>query len=77
MDPIVIRATPQARLAYENMHFHVILEILDKDVDDEEQRRPLFYNFPENFVREKQIKLDGPPVQAIFKLKRISSELSP
>jgi hypothetical protein len=71
---IAIRATPQAKQAYEGMRYHVILEIDDEDVKSEESRREVVYNFPPEFVRRGEIVLNQPPVQARFKLTPFSAE---
>jgi len=65
---IAVRATPQAKQAYENMRYQVILEVDDEDVKSEEARREVVYNFPPEFVRKGEIALYQPPVQARFKL---------
>jgi hypothetical protein len=68
ISPIAIKATPQAKQAYEGMRYQVILEIDDEDVKSEESRREVVYNFPPEFVRRGEIVLNQPPVQARFKL---------
>ncbi len=73
ISPIAIRATPQAKQAYEGMRYQVILEIDDEDVKSEESRREVVYNFPPEFVRRGEIVLNQPPVQARFKLTPFSS----
>ena len=68
---ITIRATPQAKRAYENMPYQVVLEIADSDRDvkgEEPLRREVIYNFPEEFVRNDDIALKQQPVEAHFKL---------
>jgi hypothetical protein len=72
ISPIAIKATPQARQAYEGMRYQVILEIDDEDVKSEESRREVVYNFPPEFVRQGEIVLNQPPVQARFKLTPFS-----
>jgi hypothetical protein len=70
MGTVAIRATPDAKRAYDNMRYQVILEIDDSDRDKggEEIRRDLIYNFPPEFVRRDEILLNQAPVQARFKL---------
>ena len=71
MSAIAIRAAPEAKQAYENKIYQVILELRDSDKDanpDEFQTRELIYNFPEEYVRSNEIKLDQPPVEARFRL---------
>jgi hypothetical protein len=82
MSPIAIKATPEAKQAYESMRYQVILEIDDKDVKTDsprgeatgECRREVVYNFPEEFVSREEISLNQTPVQARFKLVPISAE---
>jgi hypothetical protein len=76
--PIAIMATPDAERAYRLQPFpQMTLYILDSDKDTkEEQKREVVYNFPEEFVRKGEIKLNQqqkPPVIARFKLLPISS----
>jgi hypothetical protein len=70
MGTVAIRATPDAKRAYDNMRYQVILEIDDGDKDkgSEEIRRDLFYNFPPESVRRDEITLNQAPVQARFRL---------
>lgn len=71
MGAISIRATPEAKRAYENMRYQVLLEIddSDKDADSAEAlRKELIYNFPAEYVRRDEIVLKQPPVMARFKL---------
>lgn len=77
MSPITIRATPEARRAYEKMRYRVILEIDDSDKDaetDEPLRRELIYNFPAEYVRKDEIVLNQQPVTARFKLIPLPAE---
>jgi len=69
---ISIMATFEAKQAYESQRYQVILEIDDKDVDLEEPRRSLVYNFPKEFIVKNEIRLNQPETIARFKLKRIS-----
>lgn len=75
MGTVTIRGTPEARRAYENMRYHVILEIDDSDKDSkgEELRRDLTYNFPAEFVRKDEIVLSQTPVQARFRLTPLAA----
>jgi hypothetical protein len=75
MGTVAIRATPEAKRAYDNVRYHVILEIDDSDKDSPrpamggaELRRDLVYNFPPEFVRKDEIVLNQTPVQARFRL---------
>ncbi len=76
MGTVAIRATPEAKRAYDNMRYQVILEIddSDKDMQEAELRRQLFYNFPEEFVRVDEIMLNQTPVQARFKLVPLAGD---
>ena len=67
---IAIRATPDAKRAYEQQPFpSMTLYILDDDKNKTgEQRREVIYNFPQEFVRNKEIQLKQQPIEAKFKL---------
>jgi hypothetical protein len=71
---VAIRATTDARRAYDNMRYQVILEIDDSDKDNPgaELRRDLVYNFPPEFLRKDEIVLNQTPVQARFRLVPIA-----
>ncbi len=73
---VLIKASPAAKLAYEQQPFQIILYILDDDVkkNSEEHRREVVYNFPEEFVRKGEISLNQTRVQAIFKLVPLPPE---
>ena len=75
MGAIRIRATPDARRAYEKMAFQVILEIYDSDKDAksaEPLRRKLIYNFPDESLREGEIELNQERVEARFRLIKLT-----
>jgi len=81
MGSVAIRATPEAKRAYENMRYHVILEIDDSDKSSPaagepvpEIRRDLVYDFPPEFLRKDEITLNQSPVQARFRLVPIAAE---
>jgi hypothetical protein len=66
---ITIRATADAKRAYEKMPYQVTLEIDDEDAGAAEPlRRNLIYNFPEEYLRKDDIRLNQQPVTARFKL---------
>lgn len=66
---IKIKATPAAQNAYEQQDFKMLLYIFDDDEKKKEDiRRKVVYNFPEEFVRKNEIRLNGPEVDARFKL---------
>lgn len=74
MSPIAISATAEAKWAYENLAYQVRLEIDDGDAKSTEpQRKALIYNFPEEYVRRDEIRLNQQPVTAQFKLIPLSS----
>jgi hypothetical protein len=91
MGSVAIRATPEAKRAYENVRYHVILEIDDSDKDSRpdkspttatagaeapvELRRDLVYNFPPEFLRKDEITLNQSPVQARFRLVPLPAEI--
>lgn len=74
---IAIKATSEAKQAYEDMRYQVILEIEDDDKDREESRREVVYNFPDKYVSRNEIELDQPSVTAQFKLTRQPSTEGP
>jgi len=76
MSAITIRATPDAKRAYEKMRYQVILEIDDSDKDvksTEPLRKELIYNFPAEYVRRDEIMLNQQPIVARFKLTPLSA----
>ncbi len=79
MSPISVRATPEAKRAYELQPFPTItLYILDDDKNKTgEQRREVIYNFPQDYVRNGEIELKQQPVEARFKLILLSSGRPP
>jgi hypothetical protein len=78
---IVIQGTLEAKQAYENKLFQVILEIGDADIERIGEgrtiQREVIYNFPEDFLERGEIKLVGSRVKAEFKLKQITPEDNP
>ena len=65
---IPIVATEEAKAAYEEKQFEVLLEIQDDDVNKDEISRTVIYNFPAKYAREDKIKLKGDPAEAKFRL---------
>jgi hypothetical protein len=65
---IPIIATEEAKAAYEEKSFEVLLEIQDDDVNKDEISRTIIYNFPIKYVREDKIRLKGDPAEAKFRL---------
>jgi len=79
LSPIAIMATPEAERAYKLQPIpQVTLYILDNDKNTKEEqlKREVVFNFPEEFVRKGEIKINQqhqPPVIARFKLIPVSS----
>ena len=74
--PIVIRATLDAKRAYEDQPFPMMtLYVLDGDKNIADPKRQVVYNFPEESVHKGEIELENPqkPAEAKFKLIPISS----
>jgi len=73
--PFTIRATREAKQAYEQEPFQMTLYILDSDAQVQaEQRRDVVYNLPWRFVQSGEIIPPQPPAQVTFKLTPISAE---
>ena len=72
---INIRATTEARSAFEQQTYQILLYISDNDTQNpsEEKKRKVDYNFPKQFVENGEIQLKGEPVEARFKLVPITS----
>ena len=71
MSPVNIKATPEAKRAYQSMRYQLLLEIDDSDKNtgpEEILKRELTYNFPSEYLRSEEIKLNQQPVEARFKL---------
>lgn len=81
MGAIQIRATEEAKLAYEQMDYQVLLQIVDDDRKSTETiRRELIYNFPPEYVRKGEIELvvtPGQPAVIEFTLVRLPSADNP
>lgn len=81
LDIMVIRATAEAKRAYELQPLpQMTLYILDGDEKKgptEPPRRKVVYNFPEEYVREGQIELKGEPAEAKFTLTPLAPGDSP
>jgi hypothetical protein len=72
LNPFAVRATSNAKEAYENQPLpHMTLYIFDADIKEGQNglRRAVHYNFPPEFVRKGEIELDKDPVMAEFQLK--------
>ena len=72
--PFQIKATDEAKDAYQSQPFQMTLYILDEDKNVEgEQPREVVYNLPEEFVRNDQIRPPLLRAQARFKLIPLAS----
>ena len=74
---IAIVATEEAKTAYEEKGFEVLLEIQDDDVGKQEVTRKVMYNFPEQYIREDKIRLKGDPAEAKFRLVPVTDNNTP
>jgi len=74
-----IFATPEAKQAFENQEFQINLIIPDSAAKkpNEVQRRVVVLDFPEEYVRKNEIRPEGEPKEAKFKLIRLSPAKSP
>jgi len=70
LDSFFIYATPAAKDAYESQEFQIHLIIPDSAAKrpNEVQRRKVVLDFPEEYVRKNEIRLEGEPKEARFKL---------
>jgi hypothetical protein len=71
LNPIAVKATPDAKRAYEGQQLpQMTLYIFDSDTDkgQEVQRKKVNYNFPPEYVRTGTIELSQEPAIAEFKL---------
>jgi hypothetical protein len=67
--PVLILATMAAHQEYDKMPFHMILYIEDSDKPGQEYiSREMVFNFPEEYVRRGEIKLDGVAPKVQFRL---------
>ncbi len=75
MSPFKIKATPEAKQAYQDMSYQVRVEIDDEDAasPDPVKRKKLTYNFPPEYVRGDKIRLVGQPAEARFRLIPVTS----
>jgi len=78
LSPITIKATDEAKLAYEKQFPKMTLYIMDEDKDKTgEQTKVVVYNFPQDSLQRKEIELVGSPAIAQFKITLISSAETP
>jgi hypothetical protein len=72
--PFTIRATREAKQAYEQQPFQMTLHILEGDEQvQSEQKRDVVYNLPWRFVQSGEIIPPQPPAQVSFKITPISA----
>jgi hypothetical protein len=74
---ITIIATDEARAAYEEKPFEVLLEIQDDDASKAEVTRQVIYDFPIQYVREDKIRLKGDAAEAKFRLIPVTDQNQP
>ena len=74
IEPVAIRATMAAFQEYEKRLFHAILYIDDTDKPGQDYTRKVAFNFPEEYVRRGEIRLDPlqPDVEVQFRLVPIT-----
>ncbi len=69
---VMIRATPDAKQAYAQMPYQMILFIQDADRQATETiQRPVVFNLPPDYVQKGQIEADQKPPTARFTLRQI------
>jgi len=71
LSAIRVLGSEEAKRAYENRRFQVLLEIADGDRQSQGEeiiRRDLIYNFPQDYLRQEAIELNQEPVSAQFRL---------
>lgn len=74
MSSFNIKATAEAKSAYQTQSLKMTLEIDDSDAKAAELiTREIIYNFPERYVRNDEIRLNQQPLKARFKLIPISA----
>jgi hypothetical protein len=74
LGPIAIKATIEAKRAYENQSIpQMTLYVLDDDKNITDPKREVVYNFPEESVRKGEIELNQQPAEAKFKLIPVSA----
>jgi hypothetical protein len=70
-----IRATAEARGAYELGEYQILLYISDNDTQNPgaEKKRKVDYNFPRQYIENGEIQLKGEAVEARFKLVPVTA----
>jgi len=69
---VMIRATPDAKQAYAQTPYQMILFLQDADRQATEPiQRPVVFNFPPDYVQKGQIEADQKPPTARFTLQPI------
>jgi hypothetical protein len=74
-DLVLVRATVAAHQEYDKMPFHMILYIEDSDKPSPEYTpREVVFNFPDEYVRRGEIKLDQAAPKVQFRLVPVPPE---
>lgn len=74
LGPIKLQATDEAKLAYDNVAFRIVLDIKDDDVKTAgELSRATIFNLPRDYVRKDEISI-AEPEQRIAKFKLLPIE---
>jgi len=76
MSMVSIKATLAAKEAYRQQPYQMILYIEDDDRLIEEQRRPVVFNFPEEYILKDEIRQNQEPPTARFRLIPLTSSES-
>lgn len=78
---VMVRGTAEARTAYHDMDYQLVLNIRDQDVqvpaDQGPIKRAFKFEFPEEYVQRGEIEATGQPPEARFTLVPIPTEASP
>jgi hypothetical protein len=78
IDFVLIRATPAAHQDYDKMPFHMILNVEDSDKSSSDYiSREVVFNFPREYVRKDEIKLDQSVPKVQFRLVPITPSAAP
>lgn len=79
LDSFFIYATPAAKQAYESQEFQINLIIPDSAAKKPNvvQRRKVTLDFPDEYVRKNEIRLEGEPKEARFKLIPLNPAKNP
>jgi hypothetical protein len=76
LGPIKLQATDEAKLAYDNVSFKIVLDIKDDDAKTAgELSRAAIFNLPYDYVRKDEINI-AEPEQRIAKFKLLPLEIA-